>query len=94
MALRQIIVVAGCCLLTGCGFGTASSSFAFSTIPRVTIPDIHLMGVPLYGEKPEATLAPTRKYELSSSESEAVRRAVAQRFPEQSEITFYPLRWV
>lgn len=92
MALRQIIIVAGCCLLTGCSFGTASSSFDFSTIPRVTIPAIHLMGVPLYGEKPEVTLATTRKYQLSSSESDAVRRTVAKRFSEASGISFYPLR--
>lgn len=50
------------------------------------------MGVPLYGEKPSAPLMPTTAYQLSADESDVVRLAVTQSFPDAAKVSFYPLR--
>lgn len=92
MARRHMIVIASCGVLAGCSFGSTMSNFAFPQLPRVTIPDIHLMGVPLYGEKPGVKLTPTTPYQLSPTESEVVRLAVTRSFPDAAGISFYPLR--
>ncbi|NDV87618.1 hypothetical protein GTW51_13000 [Aurantimonas aggregata] len=92
MARRHMIVLASCGALAGCSFGSPMSNFAFPQMPRVSIPDIHLMGVPLYGEKPGVKLTPTTPYQLSATESDVVRLAVTRSFPAAAGISFYPLR--
>ncbi|MBB4003574.1 hypothetical protein [Aurantimonas endophytica] len=92
MARRHIIVLASCGVLAGCSFGAPVSNFAFPKLPRVTIPDIHLMGVPLYGEKPSVPLTATTPYQLSSAERDVVRSAVTSSFPGTAALSFYPLR--
>lgn len=79
-------------MLAGCSLGSPMSNFAFPSLPRATIPDIQLMGVPLYGEKPGVKLTPTTPYELSPTEADVVRLAVTRSFPDASGISFYPLR--
>ncbi len=92
MARRQLIALASCGMLAGCSPGAPSSYLAFPDIPRMTVPEIHLMGMPLYGEKPGEQVTPTTAYRLSQSENETVRRTVARSFPASAELVFYPLR--
>jgi len=85
-------VIASCGVLAECSFGPTTSDLALRDLRRVAIPDIHLMGVPLYGEKPGVPLTPTTAYHLSSTEGYVVRRVVTRSFPDADGISFYPLR--
>ncbi|MEH6721841.1 MAG: hypothetical protein V7704_23530 [Aurantimonas endophytica] len=92
IAVRKMFVVASCGVIAGCSLGSTMSDFAARQLPRVEIPDIHLMGVPLYGEKSGVALKPTAPYQLSSTERDVVRRAVTRSFPEAIDISFFPFR--
>jgi len=87
-----IIVLASCGALAGCGMGPSLSNLASSKLSNLAIPDIHLIGVPLYDERPGTRLERTKPYSLSPSEKTAVRLAVAASLSPLTKIVFYPLR--